>query len=61
MLQVLIAISQFEQQPNNKFFRKPEISEVDTTVSLNMIFRDEALKNLLCTIGKIKFSVFKNH
>jgi hypothetical protein len=40
---VLIAISQFEQQANNKFFHKPEISEVETSASLNTIYRDEAL------------------
>ena len=61
MLQVLIAISQFEQQPNNKFFCKPDISEVETPVSLSVIYRDETLKNLLCTIGKVKLRVSKNH
>jgi len=61
VLQVLNAISQFEQQANNKFFHKQEILEVETPISLNMIYRDEALKNLLCTIGKIKLRVSKNH
>jgi len=56
VLQVLNAISQFEQQANNKFFHKQEILEVESPVSLNMIYRDEALKNLLCTIGKIKLN-----
>jgi len=60
VLQVLIAISQFEQQPNNKFFC-PDISEVETPVSLSVIYRDETLKNLLCTIGKVKLRVSKNH
>jgi hypothetical protein len=54
VLQVLNAIPQFEQQANNKFFHKKGILEVETPVSLNMIYGDEALKNLLCTTGKIK-------
>jgi hypothetical protein len=59
VLHVLIAASQFEQQAN-KFFCKPVLSEVENSVSLNIIYRDEVLKNLLGMIGKIKLRVCKN-
>jgi hypothetical protein len=47
---VLIAVFQFEQLANIKFFRKPGKSPVEV-VSLSAVYGGKAFINLLCATG----------
>lgn len=52
LLPVLIAVFQFEQLANIKFFYKPgKSSAVEVFVSLSVVYGGEAFINLLCATG----------
>jgi hypothetical protein len=54
-------MSQFEQQTNVNFFCKLAKSKLETSVSLNVVYTNAALKKQLFTTGTINLGVAKNH